>query len=160
MFDKIFAGAIQAGKLAEQTATYLEKYIPGDWDIRKNADPELFDALYAEPNTEIPDDPDRFKGHPVKQDPKIVTEASPIALDITRFLETTFQNLQTLAQGKQTNNQDPTTVINPASNTVNEAAKHLKADPDNPTKPEQPPVDQVKQSDLAPLPPLPKPKEQ
>ncbi|WP_100482790.1 hypothetical protein [Mycobacteroides abscessus] len=134
MFKNIFDGALQAGQLAQTAAGYLDNYIPGDWDIRKNADPELFEG--------IPDEPSRFKGHPVNQDPKIVSEASPIGLDLAGFLQTTFGNFQTLAQGEQTTNQEPTTVTDPAAATLKAAEAHLKSSLDDLQTPEKPEVDQ------------------
>ncbi|MFC2254896.1 hypothetical protein ACETRX_35325 [Labrys portucalensis] len=138
MFKLIFDGAIQAGQLAEKAAGYLHGYIPGEWNVRKLADPELFEGITEEEYE--------------RQDPKIVREDSPVALDLTsNFIQATFLNLQTLASGKLTLNQEPTTVVDPALSTLNNAKQHLDAKipegaPDKPNIPkvERPVVEMPK----------------
>jgi hypothetical protein len=122
LFDNIFKGAAAEALLAERAANYLHGFIPGEWSIRKYADPELFEG--------IPDTP---------QDPKIVTEESSVGLSIAQsFLAASFSNYQDFAGEQKASDQSPDTTSNVAFDTVTEASKHLHAEAKKPDTPERP----------------------
>lgn len=124
LFKNIFDGSSQESSLAAQAASTIHSFIPGEWSIRQRADPELFEG--------IPDEP---------QDPKIVSEESAVGLAIAKgFLERSFANFDNLAKSQQETNQDPTTVTDTASSTLDETAKHVHAEPTSPSRPERPDV--------------------